>query len=69
MTENLDCVEVKRHAQHTLLREIRGKSLREELAALHRLAEESPFWKRLRKSGRVSAAKSDTAAGKKCKTD
>jgi hypothetical protein len=51
-TENLDCVEVKRRAQRELLKEIRGGSLEEELRAMHRLAEESPLWKKLRRAKR-----------------
>ncbi len=63
-TEALDCVEVKRRAQRALLSEIRGASLKQELEALHRLAEESPLWKRLRKATRVPAARPTTTAGK-----
>lgn len=67
-TESLDCVEVKRRAQRALLEEIRGTSLREEFEALHRLAEESPLWKRLRKSVRVPTARSAVTSGNQRKT-
>ncbi len=66
-TENIDCVEVKRRAQRALLSEIRGTSLMKEFEALHRLAEESPFWKRLRQAKRVPAKKSAATSGKKRK--
>jgi len=57
-TENLDCVEVKRRAQRELLKEVRGGSLKDEMHAMHRLAEESPLWKKLRRAKkRARAAK------------
>jgi len=49
-TENLDCVEVKRRAQRELLKELGGGSLKDELQAMHRLAEDSPLWKKLRRA-------------------
>jgi len=55
-TENLDCVEVKRRAQRELLKEIRGGSLKDELQAMHRLAEESPLWKKLRRAKKKTRA-------------
>ena len=66
--DGLDCVEVKRRAQRELLKEIRGASLKQELEALHRLAGESPLWKRVRRPTRVSAAKSKTTTDKRRKT-
>jgi len=65
-TENIDCVEVKRRAQREILKEIEGGSFKDELEALHRLAEDSPIWKKLRKA--KTATKSTKAQDKQRKT-
>lgn len=67
-TENLDCVEVKRRAQRELLKEIRGGSLKDELQAMHRLAEESPLWKKLRHAKRKTATRTTGPSAKRRKT-
>jgi len=67
-TENLDCVEVKRRAQRELLKDIEGGSLKDELQAIHRLADESPLWKKLRDAKRETAARAAKPAAKTKKT-
>lgn len=67
-TDNIDCVEVKRRAQREILKEIRGGSIKDELDALHRLAEDSPLWQKLRNAKRKPAARSTKATTKKRKT-
>jgi hypothetical protein len=67
-TENLDCVEVKRRAQRELLKEIRGGSLKDDLQAMHRLAEESPLWKKLRGAKRKPATRTTKPPTKRRKT-
>jgi len=64
-TENLDCVEVKRRAQREILKEIRGGSLKDELQAMHRLAEESPLWKKLRRAKKQTRAAKPSAKRRK----
>ena len=55
-TKAFDCVAMKRRIQQELLDEIGGDSLHEELDALHKLAEQSPLWNKLRKQ-KAAAAK------------
>ncbi|GEM_PF-2591280 len=52
-----DCVEMKRRAQQEILEEIEGGSFRDELEAIHKLAEKSPLWKKLRKRKPATAKK------------
>ncbi len=67
-TENIDCVEVKRRAQRELLKEVRGGSLKDELRAMHRLAEASPLWKKLRQAKRKTATRTTKTPAKRRKT-
>ena len=47
--ERIDCVDVKRRAQHKLTRALAGKTPAEQVAMLRRMAAQSPLWKRLAK--------------------
>ncbi len=66
--KEFDCVEVKRRIQADLLKKIRGGSVEVEFEALHRLAEELPLWKQLRKAKPKTAPRSKAPATKQRKT-
>jgi hypothetical protein len=58
--ERLDCVAVKRRAQHALAKALAGKSPDEQAQILHRLAAQAPLWKSLAK---VRAQRPERTAG------
>ncbi|MBK7951176.1 MAG: hypothetical protein IPK00_21045 [Deltaproteobacteria bacterium] len=67
-TERVDCVEVKRKAQRGLLEALAGRSPADQVEILRRLAEESPFWKKVSRSERKRPAQSTARATQRKKT-
>ncbi len=67
-TKDFDCVEMKRRVQKEILEELDGHSPEEQVAIIKRLADESPFIQRLRKTKTKTAARSAKATAKQRKT-
>jgi hypothetical protein len=64
-TKRFDCVEAKRRAQRGLTKALAGHTPAEQVEILRRLAEESPFWKKLRAAKTKPPAKAKPAVSRK----
>lgn len=67
-TERVDCVEVKRRAQRGLLEALAGHTPADQVEIVRRLAEKSPFWKKLSSARRKRPAKAITRVSKRKKS-